>query len=174
MYVGTAVKYLTINPLQSVLLYFTSAAKGNADNSGEIEILQLARTDLAKKRLRRRTDKGTDVAVDLERGTLQDGDILQDGKKSILVRQMPELVLGVRLAGDASAESLILLGHIIGNMHRPISIDGNTAYLPIQAESELETFENLLSVVPGGIELFTKRMVWNPRAGADVSGHASS
>ena len=154
------------------MLRFTSAAKDTPEDSGETEILQLTRTDLAKKRLRRRTDRGTDVAVELERGTLHDGDILKDGGKSILVRQTPELVLGVRFSGEASAESLILLGHIIGNMHRPISIEGKTAYLPIQAESELETFENLLRAVPGRIELFTKRTVWNPRAGADVSGHA--
>ena len=68
-----------------------------AENGSQIlkgktfEKLFILRHDLEKNRLRRTTDKGTDIAIILERGTkLHHGDILKQGENFIIIDQAPE------------------------------------------------------------------------------------
>lgn len=124
------------------------------------EKLQISRSDLEKNRLRRTTDKGTDISIILERGSkLQHGDILNHGKNFIVVYQTPEKVITVKTKED-SFELLVLLGHIIGNRHRPISLENRTVTFPIQAESELEIFEKLFAPIIGKIEMSIEEKIY--------------
>lgn len=132
------------------------------------ELLRVPRADLEKSRMRKKTNMGTDIGIALAGGVLRHGDVLEGGKKTIIVEQIPELVASVRLK-DCSPDRLVLAGHIIGNRHRPFSMDGSTIYFPIQADSELEVFERLLSDI--GAEISASKMVFVPQAGADVRGH---
>ncbi|TLY06189.1 MAG: hypothetical protein E6K92_00005 [Thaumarchaeota archaeon] len=52
-----------------------------------------------------------------------------------------------------------MVGHTIGNRHRPIAVDHDTISFPIQAESELDTFRKLL---PAGVKLKLKEEVFLP------------
>lgn len=66
------------------------------------ERLQISRNDLEKNRIRRTTDKGTDISIVLERGSkLQHGDILNYGKNFIVVYQTPEKVITVKTKEDS-------------------------------------------------------------------------
>ena len=137
----------------------------------DCERLCMSRSDLEKTRIRKRTDKGTDVGLALEAGhTLNHGDVLSDENKTIIVEQLPESVIAVRLKSDR-VDRLVLLGHIIGNRHRPISIKDNMVYFPIQTSSEIEIFEKLFSDMIDDIELSTEEMIFTPHAGADVRDH---
>ena len=136
--------------------------------------LRLPRTDLERNRMRRRTDAGHDVAVMLEPGTvLHDGDILTDGTNTVTVEQLPETVIAARpLDGAATpADLLVMIGHTIGNMHRPVSVEDGTIYFPIQAESEIGVFQGLFAGAAGRIRLSVEERVFRPRPGADVRGH---
>ena len=39
----------------------------------------------------------------------------------------------------------VRVGHTIGNLHRPIKLEGNKIYFPIQADAELEMFRKLFA-----------------------------
>ncbi len=143
--------------------------------SGDFERLKISRMELEKNRIRRETDLGTDVGLLLEAGiTLHNGDVLgsSNSGKFIVVEQIPEKVISVRLKNKTkSADLLVLLGHIIGNRHRPISIEDDIIFFPIQAESELEVFQKLFVEIIEDVELSTEEKIFRPHTGADVHGH---
>ncbi len=135
------------------------------------EKLQIERHDLEKNRLPRTTDKGTDIAIALERGArLHHGDILKNGESLVVIEQAPEKVITVRTKED-SHDTLVLLGHIIGNRHRPISLEGRSVTFPIQAESELEVFERLFEPIIGKIEMRVEEKIYLPDERMNVHEH---
>ncbi|MSV26197.1 MAG: Urease accessory protein [Nitrosarchaeum sp.] len=135
------------------------------------EKLEISRNDLEKNRIRRRTDKGTDVSIILERGSkLNHGDIFRHENTFIVIYQSPEKVITVKINED-SFEIWVLLGHIIGNRHRPISIQNKTMTFPIQADSELEVFEKLLHPIIEKIELQVEEKIYIPDQRMNVHEH---
>ena len=66
---------------------------------------------------------------------------------------------------------MTLLGHIIGNRHRPISIQSDEILFPIQADSEKEVFTKLFHSVIDKIEMTVKEQVFYPSTGVDVHEH---
>lgn len=138
-----------------------------------LEKLKISRLELERTRLRRKTDRGTDIGLVLEDGTtLHHGDILKENGKTILVEQNPEKVISLRIKGDTrSQELLVLIGHIIGNRHRPISISDGAISFPIQADSELQVFEKLFAEILDQIELSIQEEIFIPHTGANVHDH---
>lgn len=124
------------------------------------ERLLVSRIEMGKLRLRRTTDKGTDVGLVLEPGSrLHHGDVLA-GEKFIVVEQMPEKVLSISIKKDSSMIGVAaLIGHTIGNRHRPIAVDHGTISFPIQAESEVDLFKKLL---PTGVGMKVTEQVFLP------------
>jgi urease accessory protein UreF/urease accessory protein UreE len=102
-----------------------------------VERLPVAWHEASKRRLRRITDAGTDVAVDLPRGTfLPDGAVLaDDGRRVIAAERRPEPALVLRFDPDAPphvvAEQALRLGHAFGNQHVPVEVDGAEARVPL-------------------------------------------
>jgi len=141
---------------------------------GAFERLRVSRLELEKSRIRRSTDGGTDVGIALVPGRrLRHGDVLSGGGKTIVVEQLPEKVISVRLKDGETprVEPLVLIGHVIGNRHRPVSVKDGVISFPIQSESELEVFEKMFAGVLGCIELSVEETVFDPHAGADVHEH---
>ena len=104
------------------------------------EKLVISRIDLEKRILRKKTDLGTDIGINLDSGIkLQHGDIIGNNETKIVVEQIPEKVISVKLK-ENNQNIAILLGHIIGNRHRPIAIKDKMILFPIQENSELEIF----------------------------------
>lgn len=138
-----------------------------AKAAGSCERLLVSRMEMEKLRLRRTTDKGTDMGLVLEPGSrLHHGDVLA-GEKFIVVEQLPEKVVSIRLKSDSKTIDIsALIGHTIGNRHRPIAVDHGTISFPIQAESEVDTFKKLL---PAGITLKITEQVFLPAG--DVHAH---
>ncbi|MFN8201989.1 MAG: hypothetical protein U0S48_05460 [Solirubrobacteraceae bacterium] len=93
--------------------------------------------EASKRRLRRTTEAGTDVAVTLDRdGYLADGDVLDDdGARIVVVRRPLERALVVRLdpASDRAVRlrAAVLLGHAFGNQHVPLEVDGDEVRVPV-------------------------------------------
>jgi len=142
--------------------------------SEDLEHLKVSRSEIEKSRLRRQTDRGTDVGLDLVSGKiLHHGDVITNNEKFILVEQLPEKVISVRLKNKTSSpiDLSMLIGHIIGNRHRPISIKNDIVSFPIQADSELEVFQKLFADIIDDIELSIEEMIFIPHTGADVHEH---
>ena len=135
------------------------------------EKLIISRIDLEKRILRKKTNLGTDIGINLNSSTkLQHGDIIGNDKTKIIVEQMPEKVISVKLK-ENDEKIAILLGHIIGNRHRPIAIKDKMILFPIQEDSELEIFERLLKEIIEHIELKIKEEIFLPHTSADVHEH---
>ena len=139
--------------------------------SKNFEKIQISRVDLEKKILRRKTDSGTDIGINLDSGVkLQHGDVIGNDEVKIIVEQIPEQVISVKIK-ENDQNIAILLGHIIGNSHRPIEIKEKIIVFPIQEDSELEIFERLFKEIINHIELKIEKAIFLPHTSADVHEH---
>ena len=135
------------------------------------EKLKISRIDLEKRILRKKTDLGTDIGINLDSGIkLQNGDIIGNDEIKIIVEQIPEKVISVKLKQN-NQNIAILLGHIIGNRHRPIAIKDKIILFPIQEDSELEIFQRLFKEIIDHIELKIVEEIFLPHTSADVHEH---
>jgi len=140
--------------------------------SGNFEKLKISRMELEKRILRRKTDRGTDIGLNLEPGVkLRHGDVIKNGNMKIVVEQLPEKIITVRLKDKKMTDVMIMLGHIIGNRHRPISIKNDEISFPIQADSEKEVFTKLFQEIINHIEMTVDEQIFLPHSGADVHEH---
>lgn len=140
--------------------------------SENFEKLQISRIELEKRILRRKTDHGTDVGLSLDPGVkLHNGDVIKNGDTIIVVEQLPEKVISVKLKTEHNIEVMVLLGHIIGNRHRPISIQKEEILFPIQADSEMEVFTKLFQNIINHVEMNIEERIFSPKSGADVHEH---
>ncbi len=140
--------------------------------NGNFEKLKISRMELEKRIFRRKTDRGTDVGLNLDPGVkLRHGDVIKNGDMRIVVEQLPEKIITVRLKNKKMTDVMVLLGHIIGNRHRPISIKNNEISFPIQADSEKEVFTKLFQSIINHIEMTVEERIFSPHSGADVHEH---
>ena len=140
--------------------------------SKNFERLKISRMELEKRILRRKTDRGTDVGLNLDPGIkLRHGDVIKNGDTKIVVEQLPEKIITVRLKNKKMTDVIALLGHIIGNRHRPISIQGDEISFPIQADSEKEVFTKLFQSIINHIDMTVEERIFYPQSGADVHEH---
>ena len=136
------------------------------------ERLKISRMELEKRILRRKTDRGTDVGLNLKPGVkLCNGDVIKNGDTKIVVEQLPEKIIIVKLKNEKMTDVKVLLGHIIGNRHRPISIQGDEISFPIQADSEKEIFTKLFQSIINHIDITVEEQIFSPQLGADVHEH---
>ena len=139
--------------------------------STNFEKLIISRIDLEKRILRKNTDLGTDIGINLDSGIkLQHGDIIGNNETKIIVEQIPEKVISVKLK-ENNENIAIILGHIIGNRHRPIAIKDKMILFPIQEDSELEIFQRLFKEIIDHIELKIEEEIFLPHTSADVHEH---
>ena len=150
---------------------FNKATKGNS-----FETLQLSRIDLSKNRLRAKTNKGTDVGIVLNPDTkIHNGDVLlSNQEKFIFIQQNPEKVISVTKKAKSETnfdETLVLIGHILGNRHRPIQIENEKIFFPILSESEIYVFRKLFSSIIDKIELKVEERIFEPHGELKTHEH---
>ena len=146
----------------------------NATQNHTIKQLSLSRSDMEKSRLRTKTDDGTEIGLSLEPGTTLDhGDVLEIDSNLIIIHQLPEKILSVKVIDDHHSSSIrVQLGHIIGNRHRPLSItsDGSVLF-PIHDDNEVVLFEKLFSEIIHHISMTVEDKIFVPNEGMDVHEH---
>ena len=142
-----------------------------------VENIEITRLESERSRLRKMSDKGTDLALTLTPGThVGDGDVvLLTEERMIIARRVSENVAMISLKGNISTDHLfetaIKIGHTIGNMHRPIKFENGKIYFPIQAESEVELFQKLLFNLRDSLDIESENIVFEPDAGYNVHEH---
>jgi len=147
-----------------------------ASKSNIFETLKLSRSDLEKTRLRAKTDKGTELGIVLNLASkMHNGDVLiSNSEKFIIVQQNPEKVISVKIKDKIEAnrkEILILLGHIIGNRHRPIQIADEEIIFPILSESEFDIFKKLFSGIINHIDMKIEERIFESHGEMNVHEH---
>ena len=147
--------------------------------SGEkkVEMVLLSRVEAQRSRMRRTSDAGTDIAITLEHGfTLKHGDVLLlEENRMIVVEYESEDVLGFKIKEELSSDQkvaiAIKLGHIIGNLHRPICVKDNITYMPIQSESEAIGIKKILLPIIDYIDIHHSKIIFEPEEGTRVHTH---
>ena len=143
----------------------------DSKEQGKFRRLLLSRIEMEKSRLRKKTDDGFDIGFVLEPGTkLQHGDVISESDETILIEQLPEKTLTVKFRQN-DKNLFLLVGHIIGNRHRPISIRNETISFPIHDNSEMELFERLFHEVIHEIDLSIDEQRFIPHTSMDVHEH---
>ena len=143
----------------------------DSKKQGKFRRLLLSRIEMEKSRLRKKTDDGFDIGFVLEPGTkLQHGDVISESDENILIEQLPEKILTVKFKENRK-DLFLLVGHIIGNRHRPISIRNETISFPIHDDSEMELFERLFHEVIHEIDLSIDEQCFIPHTSMDVHEH---
>ena len=158
-------------------VYHERALKEKIENSTQnhtVKQLFLSRSDMEKSRLRTETDDGTEIGLSFEPGTiLKNGDVLETDSNLIIIHQLPEKIISVKVNDDHHSSSIrVQLGHIIGNRHRPLSItsDGSVLF-PIHDENEVELFEKLFSEILHHISMTVEDKIFVPNQGMNVHEH---
>jgi urease accessory protein len=142
-----------------------------------VERIEISRLESERSRIRKLSDKGTDLALIMIPGShINDGDVLLlTEEKMVIAKRISENVAIISLKGDISADQLfervVKLGHTIGNMHRPIRVANGKIYFPIQSESEIELFQKLLFNLRDNLDIKSKNIIFEPDPGYDIHGH---
>ena len=126
--------------------------------------MEITRAESERLRMRKNTDKGTDIALALPSGRrLSHGDVVYLSEKMIVINIAPEKVAVVRMK-DINLRTAVLLGHVIGNLHRPIKMEPDRVILPIQSESEIEMLRKKLGPLASSVEITSDLLVFEPEA----------
>jgi urease accessory protein len=128
-------------------MLLVTALLGHRDDAAfrdrRVEQLPVAYDEAGKRRLRRRTTAGTDVAISLDSGAyLADGAVLHDdGARVIVVRrtETPSLVIQLdpTLPAAQLVEQAASLGHVFGNQHVPVEVEGTELRVPLTTSEEI-------------------------------------
>ena len=145
--------------------------------TGLVEKIEITRLESDRTRIRKISDKGTDLALTLVPGShINNGDVVMlTEEKMVIANRTPENVAMISLKGvmsqDQLFETAVKIGHTIGNMHRAIKIVGGKIYFPIQSQSEVELFQTLLSNLINNIVIKSENIIFEPESGYVVHEH---
>jgi urease accessory protein len=144
--------------------------ESNVQNAN-YKTVNISRYDLEKTRLKQKTSDGTTIGIILDDNTkMRHGDVFSEDDVKILIQQMPEQTISVKIAG-LEPTSLVLIGHIIGNLHRPISLGESSISFPIHDEGEIDLFRTLFGDIKSKIELTIEDKIFQPHKSINVHGH---
>jgi urease accessory protein len=140
------------------------------------EVVRISRIEAERIRMRKTSDKGNDVAIELPQNSrLKDGDVLlSTADKMIVVEIKPEMVAVVSLKNMENIHLFkvaVRIGHTIGNLHRPIRLEDNKIFVPIQGDSELDLLRKLLGPIGESVEVSSTNIVFEPEEGTNVHEH---
>jgi urease accessory protein len=142
------------------------------------ETIKISRLESQRVRMRKLSDKGTDVALTLPAGTkLRHGDVIvMTENKMVVVGIEPEDVIMIEIRDNIHEDDIIevpvRVGHTIGNLHRPIKLEGNKIYFPIQADTELEMFKKLFEPINEHLGIKKTSMVFELEDGTEIHEHS--
>ena len=152
-----------------------------------LEVIKIGRMEAQRVRMRKFSDKGSDVVLMLPQNThLKHGDVLMLNEEKIIVLQIqPEKVAVIQLKDEPTDndhyypqrnhhhtfEIPVKIGHTIGNLHRPIKLEANKIFLPIQAESELDLLKRLFGSIKDHLYITSTTMVFEPEEGTEIHEH---
>ena len=146
-------------------------------SSSLCESIKISRMESQRVRMRKTSNKGTDIALIMPPGSkLRHGDVLLLSAEQMIVLELqPENVISLEIKENLHEDDIVKIpakiGHAIGNLHRPVKLEGRNIYFPIQAESEVEMFKKIFSSLEGHLEIKAMKMVFEPDEGMDIHEH---
>ena len=170
---------ITINSIIGNLYHDSNLRERYEEMSSQslCESIRINRMEAQRVRMRKRSSKGTDIALTTTPGTrLRHGDVLMAGNdKMITIELEPENLAVVEVKDNIhehdAVQVPVTIGHAIGNLHRPIKLEGRKIYFPIQTDSEIEMFKKIFGRLLDHLEITQAKMVFEPEEETDVHEH---
>ena len=170
---------ITINSIIGNLYHDSNLRKRYEEMSSQslCESIRINRMEAQRVRMRKRSSKGTDIALTTTPGTrLRHGDVLMVGNdKMITIELEPENLAVVEVKDNIhehdAVQVPVTIGHAIGNLHRPIKLEGRKIYFPIQTDSEIQMFKKIFGRLLDHLEITQAKMVFEPEEETDVHEH---
>ena len=170
---------ITINSIIGNIYHDENLRKQYEDMSSKslCESIRINRIEAQRVRMRKRSSKGTDIALIMAPGTkLRHGDVLMVANDKMVIMELePENLAVIQVKDNIDEHDAVQLpvaiGHAIGNLHRPIKLEGRKIYFPIQTDSEIEMFKKIFGRVLDHLEISQDKMVFEPEEGMDVHEH---
>jgi urease accessory protein len=170
---------ITINSIIGNIYHDENLRKQYEDMSSQslCESIRINRIEAQRVRMRKRSSKGTDIALILTPGTkLSHGDVLMVANDKMVIMELePENLAVIQVKDNIhehdAVQVPVTIGHAIGNLHRPIKLEGRKIYFPIQTDSEIEMFKKIFARVLDHLEITQAKMVFEPEDGTDVHEH---
>lgn len=113
------------------------------EQKGLAEHVEFSPQEAQRGRIRKTTDRGTELGIVLEKGRgIRDGDVLLlEERRIVIARLKPSeaLVITVHASGPPHEviETAVRLGHTLGNQHWPISIKGGLIVVPVTVDKKV-------------------------------------
>ena len=170
---------ITFNSIIGNLYHDSNLRKRYEEMSSQslCESIRINRMEAQRVRMRKRSSKGTDIALTTTPGTrLRHGDVLMAGNdKMITIELEPENLAVVEVKDNIhehdAVQVPVTIGHAIGNLHRPIKLEGRKIYFPIQTDSEIQMFKKIFGRLLDHLEITQAKMVFEPEEGTDIHEH---
>ena len=170
---------ITINSIIGNIYHDENLRKQYEDMSSKsiCESIRINRIEAQRVRMRKTSSKGTDIALIMVPGTkLRHGDVLiVANDKMVILELEPENLAVIQVKDNIDEHDAVQLpvaiGHAIGNLHRPIKLEGRKIYFPIQTDSEIEMFKKIFGRLLDHLEITPAKMVFEPEEGTDVHEH---
>jgi urease accessory protein len=141
------------------------------------EKVVITRMEAEKLRMRKSTDKKTDVAFIFEHNpNLRNDDVIfMDDNKMIMLTLESESVAIITFKSYEDKEIIfplsVKIGHSLGNLHRPIKVTKNQVIFPLQAETELEMLKKMFSSYDKFLDIQSCIMIFEPDEGSNIHEH---
>jgi len=111
----------------------------------EVEYIELAFHDAARRRLRVTTSAGNSFGIDLgPADALRDGDVLVGEGEPLLmvvVKVAPTEAMALRMSKQLPPEQLfefgVRLGHMLGNQHWPMTVENDVVLTPLTIDKKV-------------------------------------
>ncbi len=132
------------------------------------ESIRINKMEAQRVRMRKKSSKGTDTVLAMAPGTkLRHGDVLMvENDKMIIIELEPENLAVIQVKDNIhehdAVQVPVTIGHTIGNLHRPIKLEGRKIYFPIQTDSEIEMFKKIFGRLLDHLEITRAKMVFEP------------
>jgi urease accessory protein len=170
---------ITINSIIGNIYHDDNLRKQYDEMSSQslCESIRINRMEAQRVRMRKRSSKGTDIALTMTPGTkLRHGDILMlANDKMITIELEPENLAVIEVKDNIHEHDAVevpaTIGHAIGNLHRPIKLEGRKIYFPIQTDSEIDMFKKIFGRLSDHLQITRTKMVFEPEEGTDVHEH---
>lgn len=123
-----------------------SEALHELEHHDRVEVLTIAPDDVARRRFRLKTDRGTDCAISLPREVgLSDGAVMALSKDRAIVVRLSEREWLALSASDPSAA--LELGYFIGNLHWKVRFAEGRIHVALEGprQTYLDRLEGLLA-----------------------------
>lgn len=142
-----------------------------ATNDPSCKTILMSRHELEKTRQKQKSTDGTSIGISLdEQKKIRHGDVIEGDDLHVLVKQLPEMIVTINLS-TLAPKFLVTMGHMIGNLHKPISVSEDTVSIPVRSDIEVDLIRTMFRDFVDPTLIVLQEKIFEPNKSMDVHEH---